>query len=300
MRIFVTGATGFVGSAIVPELLAAGHEVVGLVRSDAGASSLTATGAQVHRGSVEDVDSLARGAAGADAVIHTAFVHDFANIKASCEIDRRAIEALGAALAGSRRPLLITSGTGLLAPAGRAGVESDLPASGPDAFPRVASEEAAAAVAAKGVRIAVVRLPPSVHGAGDHGFVPMLIERARKTGVSAYIDDGANRWPAVHRLDAARLYRLIVESDFAPGTRFHGVADEAVRFREIAETIARRLQVPAASKSGEDARRHFEWFTHFAGLDSPASSALTQERLGWRPTQPGLLADLDGPAYFGA
>lgn len=300
MRIFVTGASGFIGSAIVPELLAAGHAVIGLARSDSASAAVAALGAEVHRGAVDDVDSLARGAAAADAVIHTAFIHDFANFKASCEVDRRAIEALGAALAGSQRPLLITSGTGVLAAPGRAAVESDSPASGPGAFPRVASEEAAAAVAARGVRIAIVRLPPSVHGAGDHGFVPILIDRARKTGVSAYIGDGANRWPAVHRLDAARLYRLIAESDFAPGARFHGTAEEGVPFREIAETIARRLQLPTASQSPEEAARHFEWFAHFAGLDKPASSAETRARLDWRPAQPGLLADLDSPAYFAA
>lgn len=297
MRIFVTGASGFVGSAIVPELLAAGHQVIGLARSDAAASSLAAAGAQVHRGSVEEPETLTSGAVTADAVIHTAFVHDFANFKACCEIDRRAIETLGAALAGSQRPLLVTSGTAVLAP-GRTSVEADVHTSGPDAFPRVATEEAAAAVAARGVRIGVVRLPPSVHGTGDHGFVPMLIQIARKTGVSAYIDAGANRWPAVHRLDAGRLYRLAIETEFTPGTKFHAVAEEGVRFREIAEAIARGLGIPAASKPRDEAPRHFEWFAHFAGLDAPAASAHTQQRLGWHPTQPGLIADLDGPGYF--
>lgn len=297
MRIFVTGATGFVGSAIVPELLAAGHQVIALARSDAAASKLASAGVQVHRGSIENPESLASGAATADAVIHTAFIHDFANFAASCDTDRRAIETLGTALAGSRRPMLVTSGTGLLAP-GRTAVEDDLHATGPDAFPRVATEEAAATFAAGGVRIGVVRLAPSVHGPDDHGFVPHLIEVARKTGVSAYIGDGANRWPAVHRLDAGRLYRLAIESDFTPGTRFHGVAEEGVPFREIAEAIARGLGIPTASKTRDEAQGHFEWFVRFAGLDAPASSARTQERLGWRPTHPGLLADLGGPGYF--
>jgi len=296
MRVFVTGATGFVGSAVVKELLGSGHQVLGLARSDAAASALAASGAAVHRGSLDDLDSLRRGAAASDAVIHTAFIHDFSQFKANCEIDRAVIEALGAALAGTERPLVITSGTGLLT-FNRAATETDAAPSGPDVVPRVASEEAAASVAARGIRVSVVRLPPSVHGDGDHGFVPMLIAAARDKGVSAYLGDGMNRWPAVHRLDAAPVYRMALEQASA-GERFHAVAEEGVPFREIAAVIGKRLNIPVVAKSRAEAAAHFGWFAHFAGMDSPASSAQTRERLHWRPTQPGLIADLDREAYF--
>jgi nucleoside-diphosphate-sugar epimerase len=291
MRVFVTGATGFIGSAVVRELIDAGHQVLGLARSDAAVKSLVAAGAEVHRGSLEDLESLRSGAATAEGVIHTAFIHDFSNYGPAAEADRRAIETLGAALAGSDRPLIVTSGTLLAQSQGSVATEED--ASNPG-FPRKSEE---AALAARGVRTSVLRLPPSVHGNGDHGFVPTLIGIAREKGVSAYIGDGLNRWPAVHRLDAAHLYRLVLEKRSA-GARYHGVADEGVPTREIAELIGRHLNIPVVSKSREEAADHFGWIALFFGIDGPASGAQTQKMLGWRPVQPGLIADLNAEHYF--
>ena len=293
MRVFVTGATGFIGSAIVQELLKAGHQVLGLARSDAGAKSLAAAGAEVHHGDLEDLESLRNGVAAADGVIHSAFIHDFSNYGPAAEADRRAIETLGGALAGSDRPLIVTSGTLLAQRQGSLATEEDVP--NPN-FPRK-SEEAALALTARGVRTSVLRLPPSVHGDGDHGFVPHLISVAREKGVSAFIGDGLNRWPAVHRLDAAHLYGLVLEKS-SVGARYHGVADEGVPTREIAAAIGRGLNAPVVSKSREGAADHFGWIALFFGIDGPASSALTQERLGWRPVQPGLIADLNAEHYF--
>jgi len=299
MKVFVTGATGFIGSAIVPELIGAGHQVLGLARSEAGAKSLIAAGAQVHRGDVEDLESLREGAGAGDGVIHTAFIHDFSKFKENCEIDRRAIEALGAALAGSDRPLIVTSGTGIAGHAlGRLATEDDEPSAGPNAIPRVASEEAAAAVAARGVRVSVVRLP-QVHNTFKQGLVTYAIALARQKGLSAYVGDGLNRWSAVHLLDAARLYRLVLEKSSA-GARYHAVAEEGVPVRDIAEVIGRGLKVPVVSKSPKEAMEHFGWLGVFVGSDLPASSAKTQKQMGWRPTERGLIPDLEQMNYLEA
>ena len=293
MRIFVTGATGFIGSAVVQELINAGHAVIGFTRSDEGAKSLIAAGAEVHRGDLEDLESLRSGAAMSDAVIHTAFIHDFSKFKENCEIDKRAIEALGSALEGSDRPLIVTSATGMVAP-GRLATEEDRPAA---TIPRIASEQATDALAAQGVRGSVVRLP-QVHDTLKQGLVTYLIAVAREKGVSAYVGDGLNRWPAVLVLDAARLYRLALEKGSA-GARYHAIAEEGVPLREIAEAIGRGLKVPVVSKSPEQAAEHFGWLGLFAGIDCPASSALTQERLGWHPTAlPGMISDLNNMRYL--
>ncbi len=297
MRVFVTGATGFIGSAIVPELINAGYQALGLTRSDAGAESLIAAGAEVHRGELEDLESLRSGAAKSDGVIHCAFDHDFLNFVANCEKDRRAIEALGAALTGSDRPMIVTSGTGMgNAVPGQPATEEHVDLHNPN--PRVASELAAASVAAGGVNVSVVRLP-QVHNTVKQGLITYAIALAREKGVSGYVGDGLNRWPAVHVLDAARLYRLALEKREA-GARYHAVAEEGVPVRDIAEVIGRGLKVPVVALSSEEARAHFGWLAMFAGLDLTASSAQTQERLGWRPTGPGLIADLEQMRYFEA
>ncbi len=295
MRIFLTGATGFIGSAIVPELIQAGHQVLGLTRSEAGAQSLTAAGAEVHRGNLEDLESLRSGAAKSDGVIHCAFDHDFSNFVANCEKDRRAIEALGDALTGSKRPLVITSGTGLgnTVP-GQPATEDVVNFNNPN--PRVASEKAGVSVADRGVNVSVVRLP-QVHDPVKQGLITYSVQMAREKGASAYVGDGLNRWSAVHVLDAARLYRLALEKQEA-GSRYHAVAEEGIPARDIAEVIGRGLKVPVVSLSPKEATEHFGWFGMFASLDLSASSVQTRERLGWHPTGPGLIADLEAMRYF--
>lgn len=300
MRIFVTGATGFIGTAVVRELLEAGHQVVGLARTEQAAAALTAVGAEAFRGSLDEPDRLGEGAARADGVIHLAFVHDFSNFAAACQTDKTAIEAIGEALAGTGKPFIITSGTlvgASLLPPGQLLTEQDATQPADGAVPRFASELAAMALVERGVRAAIVRLSPSVHGEGDRGFVPELIRIARRTGVAAYIGDGTNRWPAVHRLDAARLFRLAVEAAPA-GARLNGVADEGVLLRDIAGVIGRGLGLPVVSLPKEEATGHFGWLGGIAASDNPSSSAGTQKLLGWKPEQPSLLADLEEGHYF--
>ncbi|MCV7103752.1 SDR family oxidoreductase [Mycobacterium palustre] len=296
MHVFVTGATGHIGSAVVDELLEAGHQVTGLARSDEGAAALTAKGATAHRGDLDDLDNLRAAAADSDGVIHLAFKHDFDDFAGAAQTDLRAVEAIGETLAGSERPFVITSGT-LIFPMvglGRMGTENDALPGGP----RIDSENAAIALAERGVRSSVIRLAPLVHSHLDHhGFAHHLINVARETGKSAYIGDGSNRWPAVHTLDAVRLYRLALEKAPA-GTRLHGVADEGVPFREIAGVIGRHLDVPAVGIPVEQAG-HFGFLSFFASLDNPTSSALTQKTLDWHPEGPGLIEDLDAGHYFG-
>ncbi|MEF3305346.1 SDR family oxidoreductase [Paenibacillus sp. GYB003] len=292
MRVFVTGATGFIGSAVVRELLDAGHRVVGLARSDRSAAALTAAGADVHHGDLDDLDSLREGAGSADGVIHLAFKHDFTSFEAAAAADALAIEAMGAALKGTGKPFVATSGTLMLMP-GILGTEEQ---ASMQSTPR-RSEEAALALAGHGVRSSIVRLAPSVHGEGEQGFVPTLIGIARQKGVSAYVGDGLNRWPAVHQLDAARLFRLALEKGDT-GAIYHGVADEGVPFRDIAGVIGRQLNLPVRSITREEADAHFGWLSFAASTDNPTSSALTKERLGWQPVYPALIADLEQGHYF--
>jgi nucleoside-diphosphate-sugar epimerase len=296
MKIFVTGATGFIGSAIVRELIDAGHQVLGLSRSDTGAKALIAAGAQVHRGDLKNLESLRDGAAMSDGVIHTGFIHDFSDFAANCEIDKRAIEAFGTALEGSARPLLVTSGLATVAE-GRAPTEEDAPRPPSPAYPR-ASEAAAEMLLKRGVRVSVVRLP-QVHNTIKQGLVTYAIAVAREKGVSAYVGDGLNRWAAVHVLDTARLYRLALEKQEA-GARYHAIAEEGVSFREIAEAIGRGLKVPVVPKSAEEAAAHFGSIGMFVGRDLTGSSVQTQRVLGWQPNGPELINDLDRAHYFTA
>ena len=294
MRVFVTGASGWVGSAAVQELLSAGHKVIGLVRSDEAAAKLAATGAEVLRGSMEDLASLKAGAAKADGIIHTAFNHDFSKFAANSTLDRDAIEAMGSVLEGSKRPLLVTSGFARRA-AGRPVTEDDLPPPVTEAYPR-ASEHAAMMLAERGVHASIVRLAPSVHGRGDHGFVPRLVALSREKGQAAYIGDGLNRWTGVHRLDAARVYRLALERGTA-GERYHAAAEEGVPFKDIAGAIGKGFNLPVVAKTGDEIADHFGWFAGFATMDMAASSEWTRKVLGWTPTHPGLLDDIAHAGY---
>ncbi|MGF6415847.1 SDR family oxidoreductase [Paraburkholderia sp. MM5482-R1] len=294
MRIFLTGATGFIGSALVPELIEAGHQVVGMTRSDQGAQALSAAGAEVHRGTLEDTDSLRSGAAKADAVVHLAFDHDFSHFVENCEKDKRAIAALGSALAGSDRPLLITSGTGVGSrDNGQPATEDVFNTSHPN--PRIGSELAGNVQLEAGVNVSVMRLP-QVHNPYRQGLITPLIQIARDKGVCAYVEEGRNRWPAGHLSDVVRLYRLAIEKG-ERGARYHAVGEEGVSAREIAEALGHGLKLPVVSIARDEAQAYFGWMAMFAALDMPASSAQTQAHLGWRPTGPALLADLNEARY---
>jgi nucleoside-diphosphate-sugar epimerase len=304
MRVFVTGASGWIGSAVVPELIGAGHQVTGLARSDTSAAALTAAGAEVRRGTIDDLDVLRSAAAASDGVIHLAFKHDIAfagDFQGAADADRRTVETLGEVLADSERPLVIASGTLGVTP-GRIATERDghdpaLAHLGGGPQTRQGTAEVTLSLADRGVRSSVLRLPPTVHGDGDNGFMAAIVGIARQKGVSGYIGDGANRWPAVHRLDAAHLFRLAVENAPA-GSTLHAVADEGVPIRAVAEVIGRHLDLPVVSIGPGDAAEHFTWLAQFLALDSPASSTLTRELLGWQPTQPGLIEDLEKGHYF--
>lgn len=296
MKVFVTGASGFVGTAVVQELLKAGHQVLGLARSEASAAKLKAAGADVLYGDLEDLDSLRKGTAESDGVIHCGFIHDFTRFAEVCAVDERAIQAMADVLAGSNRPLIVTSGTALVSP-GKVATE-DMPSPFNPAWPR-ASERAAEAAVAAGVRAVIIRLPPSVHGTEDkHGFIPILVKLAREKGFSAYIGEGQNRWNAGHQLDAALLYRLAFENA-AAGARFHANTEEGITVKSIAEAIGKQLNLPVKSISAEEAAAHFGWFAHMAAIDCPASSQRTQEHLNWQPSHPLLLTDIENGVYTG-
>jgi nucleoside-diphosphate-sugar epimerase len=291
MRVFVTGATGFIGSAVVTELSAAGHQVLGLCRSEEKQAALAAAGAEVYRGSIADPDSLKKGASRSDGVIHLAFNHDFSKFVQNCQHDRRVIAALGSVLAGSDRPLIVTSGTPIANTVPGQPAKEDNAIISSDVHPRAASEEAAASVAADGVNVSVVRLP-QVHDTLKQGLITPAIELYRKKGACAYVGDGLNRWPAAYVLDVARLYRLAIEKA-EPNAKYHAVAEEGVAMRAITETIGRRLKLPVKSIAAKEAQAFFGWLTMFAGHDMPASSVQTRKKLGWQPSGPGLIADLE-------
>lgn len=294
MRIFLTGATGFIGSALVPELIQAGHQVTGMTRSEAGAQALREAGAEPHHGTLEDVESLKRGAAQADAVIHLAFDHDFSRFVENCEKDKRAIAALGSVLTGSDRPLLITSGTGVgIGEHGELAREDVFNTTHPN--PRIGSEIAGNTLLDAGVNVSVMRLP-QVHDTRKQGLISVLVAIAREKGAVAYVGEGRNRWPAGHLSDVVRLYRLAIEKA-ERGARYHAVGEEGVSSRDIAESLGRGLKLPVVSIAPEQAQAHFGWMAMFVGMDMPASSALTQARLGWRPTGPSLISDLDQGRY---
>ena len=295
MRVFITGATGLVGSSVVKECIQAGHEVIGLARSEVSAKSLRETGATVYRGDLEDLKSIKDGASNSDGVIHTGMIHDFSNFKACCEIDRKVIMAIGDALSGSSRPFIVTSAIGIMS--GKNLITEETMPPPASSNPRLATEEACQALIQQGVNVSVVRLPPSVHGDGDHGFVPILIKIARDKGLSAYFAEEKNVWSAVHKLDAARVFRLALEKGVR-GAYYHAVADEGVAFREIAQTIGEKLNVPVVSKTAEEAKAHFAWFAHFAAMNVLASSKKTQADLHWQPKHIGLVADLRNGTYF--
>jgi nucleoside-diphosphate-sugar epimerase len=294
MRVFVTGASGWIGSAVVAELLAGDHEVIGLARSEASEATVAGLGAEVLRGDLTDLDSLREGARRADGVVHLGYHHDFSQMAEAAVMDRAAIDVLGDSLTGTDGPFVIASGTLGLAP-GRVGTEQDVP--DPGLHPRIANAAAALAYAERGVRASAVRFAPTVHGAGDHGFIATLVAVARDRGVSAYVDEGTNRWPAVHRLDAADLVRRVVD-DAPAGSTLHAVAEEGIAARTIAEAIGRGLGLPVSSIPAEGAEEHFGWIGRFFGADAPASNTLTRQLLGWEPTRPGLVADLDEGHYF--
>jgi nucleoside-diphosphate-sugar epimerase len=290
MRIFLTGATGFIGSKVIPELVQAGHQVLGLARSDAGAKQLTAAGAEVHRGDLEDPTTLRRGAEKADAVIHCAFDHDFSRFVENCQKDKRNILAIGEALVGSKRPLLITSGTGM-GSRGHGELASEDVFDATHANPRKISEETGAVLAERGVNFSYLRLP-QVHDTKKQGLISPLIEISRAKGRVAYVGEGKNRWPAAHVTDVARLYKLAIERA-EPGARYHAVGEEGVTTKDICEALGRSLKLPVVSLTGDEVAAHFGWMAMFAGIDMPASSAITRKKLGWTPVGPGLIADLD-------